>query len=141
MRLSTWDPFAEIEAAFNRSQSSMAGASKKTAEKTGWHPVVDVSESEHAFHLHAELAGVEKDKIKISVHENVLTLSGERQRKEDEGSAKLHRIERIYGSFSRQFTLPKSVGAENVNARYQDGVLEISIPKVEKPQPIDISIN
>ncbi|MGR6872838.1 Hsp20/alpha crystallin family protein [Pseudomonas sp. HK3] len=143
MRLSTWDPFTEMEAVLNRYRPQETKASTQTMTKADWHPVVDVSESEQSYHLHAELAGVDKDQISISVHENVLTLSGQRHSQHEESKGKVHRVERAYGSFVRNFTLPDKADTENIAARYQDGVLEIEIPKVEQEQPkrIDISIN
>ncbi len=143
MRLSTWDPFTEMEAVLNRYRPQASDPHAQTMTKADWYPVVDVTESEGAFHLHAELPGVEKDQINLSVQDGVLTISGQRKSQHESTEGKLHRIERTYGSFVRNFNLPENVDAQQVAARYQDGVLEVDIPKAEQAQPkrIDVSIN
>lgn len=143
MRLSTWDPFTEMEAVLNHYRPQESKAIPQSMTKADWHPVVDVSESEGAFHVHAELAGVSKDNINISVNENILTLAGQRESKHEDPNTKAHRIERRFGSFVRNFTLPDNADAESIRASYNDGVLEVDIPKVkyEKPSPIKVSIN
>ena len=145
MKLSTWDPFREMEAVLDRYRSnperSIARAEGIT--RSDWYPSVDVSETQGAFHIHAELPGVKKENIKVSVHDGVLTLSGQRESKHEEQSKKVHRIERSYGSFSRSFSLPENVSNETVEANFQDGVLEIDIPKEEakKPKQVDVKIS
>ncbi len=143
MKLSTWDPFSEMEAVLNRYRPTVSKANTEAMKQADWYPSVDVSESEQAFHLHAELAGVKKEDIKISVHENVLTLSGQRESKHEETKNKVHRVERSYGSFVRNFTLPDNVDAQQVSANFQDGILDIDIPKSEeeKPKRIEVQIN
>ena len=143
MKLSTWDPFTEMETVLNYYRPQESNAITQSMTKADWHPVVDVSESEAAFHVHAELAGVSKDNINISVNENILTLAGQRESKHKDSNAKVHRIERRFGSFVRNFTLPDNADPENIRASYNDGVLEVDIPKVtyEKPSPIKVSIN
>lgn len=143
MRVSTWDPFAEMETVLNRYRPQESKAITQAMIKADWHPVVDVSEGDDAFHVHAELAGVKKEDIEINVNENVLTLTGQRESKHEQSSKKAHRIERVYGSFARSFSLPDSADAEKIAASFNDGVLEITIPKAkhEKPSPIKVSIN
>lgn len=143
MRLSTWDPFSEMEAVLNRYRPQISKAANETISQADWYPNVDVSESDDGFHLHVELAGVKKEDIQINVHENVLTLSGHRTNHHEQSKQKVHRIERSYGAFVRNFTLPDNAAVDQVNARVEDGILNIDIPKSkeEKPKRIEISIN
>lgn len=142
MRLTTWDPFSEMEAVLNRYRPQTSKANTEAMKQSDWYPVVDVSESETSFFVHAELPGVKKEDMSISVNEGVLTLSGKRENKHEETKNKVHRIERSFGSFSRSFTLPDSADAENINARFEDGILNIEIPKSaeEKPRQFDVKI-
>lgn len=143
MRLSTWDPFTEMETVLNRYRPQASKAQAQTMTKADWYPVVDVSENDQAFHLHAELPGVEKDQIKLNVQDGVLTLSGQRASQHENKAAKVHTMERSYGSFVRQFHLPENVDSQKVLASYNFGVLEVEIPKAEPetPKRIDVSIN
>jgi HSP20 family protein len=143
MRVSTWDPFAEMETVLNRYRPQESKATTQAMIKADWHPVVDVSEDDDAFHVHAELAGVKKEDIDININESVLTITGQRESKHEQASKKAHRIERAYGSFARSFSLPDSADAEKIAASFTDGVLEVIIPKAkhEKPSPIKVSIN
>lgn len=145
MKLSTWDPFREMDAVLDRYRANPRAAVEKTEGMTrsDWYPVVDVSETEGAFHIHAELPGVKKEDIKVSVHNGVLSLSGHRESRFEEKKNKLHRIERSYGSFSRSFTLPDNVTDEKVEANFQDGILEIDIPKQaeQKPKQVEVKIS
>lgn len=102
-----------------------------------WAPAVDVSETEAAYVLHAELPAVKKENVQISVENGVLTLSGERklEKTTDDPQRKLHRVERSYGRFARSFSLPDTVDAEHIAAAYKDGMLEITLPKRTKPVP------
>jgi len=143
MRLTTWDPFSEMEAVLNRYRPQASKANTEAMKQADWYPIVDVSESDEGFHLHAELPGVKKEDMAISVHENVLTLSGKRENKHEESNNKVHRVERSYGSFVRSFTLPDNVDTENVKAGFEEGVLNIDIPKSseEKPKRIQVDIS
>lgn len=110
------------------------------SELTGWAPQVDVEETKDAFKFHADLPGVSKKDITISVEENRLTIKGERKSEADEKTSRYHRVERMYGSFCRSFHLPATVLADRVEASYRDGVLEITIPKTEEVKPRQIEI-
>ncbi len=105
-----------------------------------WSPSVDVIESENGFEIKAEIPGVEKDEIKISVEDHVLTLSGERKHEKEEKDKNYHRIERSYGKFQRAFQLPNGVQSDAIDANYVNGILTIRIPKSEEVKPKEISI-
>ncbi len=103
-------------------------------------PQVDVKETETAFALDFSLPGLEKDEVKIELKENRLTVSGERKTEKEDKTAKYHRIESKYGSFSRSFLLPDNVKKDEIDANFKNGVLNITIPKTEVAQPKAIEI-
>jgi HSP20 family protein len=105
-----------------------------------WLPVVDVAENPEALMIHAELPGLSKDDVEITLDNNVLTLKGERKFEKEVKEENYHRIERSYGSFSRSFTLPPNVKTEASEANFKDGVLTIRLPKVEEAKPRKITI-
>ncbi|MGA7616764.1 MAG: Hsp20/alpha crystallin family protein [Thermoanaerobaculia bacterium] len=105
-----------------------------------WVPPVDVEETKDRIFVRAELPGMKKEDIEISFENGVLTLRGERRMEQENRERNFHRVERSYGSFVRSFTLPNSVDPEHVEAIYEDGVLEISMPKREEAKPRRIEI-
>jgi HSP20 family protein len=106
-------------------------------------PPVDISEDDHNIILKAEIPGMKAEDLNISLENNVLTISGERKFKNEETKENFHRIERRYGKFARSFTLPAGVDAAKVNANFEDGLLNITLPKREdfKPKQITIGVN
>lgn len=96
-----------------------------------WRPVVDTYEKNNSIVVNAELPGVKKEDISIDVKNNILTISGERKHEENVNEDNFYRSERFYGKFQRSFSLPDNVDADNVDAVYKDGVLEVKIPKTE----------
>ena len=108
-----------------------------------WNPSVDVTEDKDSLVVKAEMPGLNKDDVKISVQDSILTLKGEKKQEKEEKETDYHRIERSYGSFCRSFQLPTTVKADKIKANYKDGVLSIILPKTEevKPKEIPISIN
>jgi HSP20 family protein len=109
--------------------------------KNTWVPPVDVQETEDAYIFTAELPGLTKDNVGITLEENLLTLSGERTFNEKEERESFHRVERAYGSFSRSFSLPSQVDASKVDASFEDGVLKVEIAKAEQAKPRKIEIH
>lgn len=105
-----------------------------------WNPAVDVAEESDRLLVKVEVPGMDEKDLRITFEDGLLTVSGERQfeRKDDRN---YHRIERAYGSFTRTFTLPRSVEAGQIVANYKNGVLEIEIPKREEARPKQIQIN
>ncbi len=106
-----------------------------------WMPAVDISETENEISIRADIPGMSKDDIKVIVHENVLTLKGERRSEKTEKKTNFYRSERVYGSFYRSFSLPSMVDAGKIKANYVNGVLEVSLPKVEEAKPKEIAID
>ncbi|WP_410170269.1 Hsp20/alpha crystallin family protein [Aliarcobacter butzleri] len=95
-------------------------------------PKVNTREGEFAYHIDVDLPGVKKDDIKIDVHDNILTIHGERNYKEEIKEEDYYKVETSFGKFQRQFTLPDNVDVENISASSNDGVLEVVVPKLEK---------
>jgi HSP20 family protein len=110
---------------------------------TGWIPAVDVEETADEYLIRAEMPGLKKEDVKISLQENVLTISGEKKSEAKSDDKRYHRLERTYGSFQRSFSLPEPIKADKIGARFKDGVLEVKIPKSEetKPREIDIKVD
>ena len=98
-------------------------------------------ESAEAFVFTAELPGIDKDEVEITVEDGILTLSGERRFTEEGEEKNYRRIERAYGSFSRAFTLPSAVDAERIEASFKDGLLTVTVPKAEVAKARKITIS
>jgi HSP20 family protein len=105
-----------------------------------WAPSCDIYEEGDSIVVKAELPGVEKSDIDVQVENNVLTLRGERKREKEVKSENLYRTERFYGAFSRSFTLPVTVDTEKIQAEYKDGVLQVTLPKVDAAKPRRINV-
>ena len=105
-----------------------------------WAPPVDIAEEDERITITAELPGIEKKDVRISIQENVLTLEGEKTRKVEEKDDRFCRCERSYGRFSRSFTLPSKVDADKISADFNDGILMVSLPKVAEAKPRQIEI-
>ncbi len=141
MAIVRWDPFRELTSLqneFNRLFARMGGGDN--GERQSWIPSVDVIETKDAIKLRAELPGIDPEAIKLEVEENVLTLSGERRFEEEVDEDKYYRIERRYGSFTRSLALPQNVNTEAIEAHYENGVLEVTVPKIEEARPKRIAV-
>ncbi len=103
-------------------------------------PAIDVAEEEDAIVVRAEVPGCKADDIDISVHGNVLTISGEKKLSEEKKEKGYYHVESTYGSFRREVTLPTDVNQSKVDASYKDGVLSITLPKAEKAKSIKVKI-
>jgi HSP20 family protein len=104
-----------------------------------WVPPVDVAETQEKIIVRAEVPGMRQEDIQIEFENGLLTLRGERKLEKSDGLT-WHRVERIYGNFSRTFTLPRSVDPEKIAATYRDGILEVEVPKREEAKPKQIRI-
>lgn len=105
-----------------------------------WYPAVDVKEDEKAFYVTADLPGIKKEDVDISIEGNRLCISGERSFESEEKKENYHFIERGYGKFSRSFTIPSAVDVDNIKATYKDGVLTVELPKKEEVKPRKVAI-
>jgi HSP20 family protein len=140
-----WSPFRqlntlrdEIDRLF---ESPLAGIGEMTQPfMSGWMPAVDLFEDKDNFTVKAELPGMKNEDIEVSVHEGVLTISGERKKENERKESESYRAERVFGRFHRTVSLPATVNAEKVAAAYKDGVLTVTLPKAEEAKPKQIPI-
>jgi len=147
MALARWNPAGdlmqmreEMDRLFN--QFTRRGDGEEGTWIRGmWAPSVDIYENEDAFVLKAELPGFTKDDVQIELHNNRLTLRGERKQETEAKEDQYHRRERAYGRFERSFLLPTMIDADKVTATFKDGVLELRLPKSEAAKPKRIAIH
>jgi HSP20 family protein len=116
------------------------GMPLEAGEEGLWAPALDVSETDEALRVQVELPGLEAKDVDVSVHDNLLTISGERKGEQEEKGRNWHRVERRYGRFERTLALPAEVDAEKVSADYQKGVLTVVLPKSPASQVRKVSI-
>jgi len=108
---------------------------------TAWLPRVDIAENEDGILVKADIPGMTKDNIQITLSENVLSVSGEKKIERNEENENYHRTERVFGSFERSFYIPNNVDATKISAKYTDGVLTVSLPKKEEAKPKEIPVD
>ena len=145
--LASWPGFGrltslrdEIDRLFEQPLAELARTSSLLS---GWTPAVDLYEDKDNVYVKAELPGMKKEDVEVSFHNGTLSLSGERKSEEKHQDAEVYRSERIFGRFQRTVMLPTPIAAEKVKARYQDGILTITLPKTEdaKPKHIDVHVS
>ncbi len=136
MTLVKFSPFREINSLENQIQK-MFGDFPFSRKTTGsFLPAIDMHEDEKNLYITAELPGIEKKEVKISLHNDVLTISGERKREEKKESENFYHLEMCYGSFNRSVNLPVDVDNDKIDATFKNGILKIQLPKIN---PKDIS--
>jgi HSP20 family protein len=135
--LTSRDPFAHLlENFFGEDLAPSEDVSNRA-----WMPAVNIRETDAAFLVEAELPGLTKKDIEITLENNLLKLTGERRFEKDTKEENYHRVERQYGNFLRTFSLPSQVDANAVKATFKEGVLTIEVPKAEEAKPRKIAIN
>jgi HSP20 family protein len=107
---------------------------------SAWLPPCDVFEDKEAVKIMAEVPGVRPEDVKISLENNLLTIRGEKRQQSEERNERVHRYERSYGSFERSFALPSTVDPDKITAGYENGILTVTIPKVERARPREIPV-
>ena len=147
MNLVKWNPLRELEdiqAGLNRFFND---AQLRRPEVNGpffadWAPAVDIQETDNEYLIKAELPEVKKEDVKVEVVDGVLTIGGERTQEKEEKGKKFHKVERLYGTFVRQFALPTEVDAAKVQAEYKDGMLSVHLPKTAaaKPKTVEVKV-
>ncbi|MCL5266803.1 MAG: Hsp20/alpha crystallin family protein [Bacteroidetes bacterium] len=141
--LSTWSPFRDLvnmQREIGRVFDNLFSDTEGNLIVSDWAPRVDVMEHQDSYTIKAELPGVSKNDVKITLHENVLSIRGEKKQEKEEKDANFHRVERSYGVFERQFALPTGVKSDKIDASYKDGILTITLPKVEEAKPKEIEV-
>ena len=135
MSSTQWDPFRELLALQERMNRLFDQTFSRSRSQTGdigggtWSPAVDLYEAQDSLILKAELPGVEQSEIELRVDDNRISLRGERRLKEAVNQEHFHRMERAFGPFSRSFTLPTPVDADQVKAEFKNGILMVVLPK------------
>lgn len=142
MSLVKFEPFRGFESLARRMNDIFGDLEKGVRFEIGdFSPRVDIAEDEKNVYLHAELPGIERENVKISVSEDrILTLKGEKNREEKTEGKNYVRVERNYGSFTRSFALPENINVENVEAKFDKGVLDLTLPKTVSTKPKEVSI-
>jgi HSP20 family protein len=144
MPITRWDPFREVVALQNRLNSVFGNLNTETESPlttASFVPAVDVYEDEKKVVLKLEVPGIEENDLDVRVENHTLTVKGERKFEKEEKEENFHRIERRFGSFYRAFTLPNTVDTENVDAKYEAGVLKLELKKKPEAQPKQIKVN
>ena len=127
MLLTKFDPFKQLKE-IEKNLYTQVGNNEGV---TAFVPTVNTREGEFAYHVDVDLPGVKKEDIKVDLNKGILTISGERKTKEEVKQEDYYKIETYFGKFSRSFTLPDNVNIENIEAKSDNGVLEIVIPKLK----------
>lgn len=149
MTLIRWEPFRELDEAFARYSpffgrlAAARGGAVEEGEAPAWTPVANISETGTDYLIKAELPEVNKEDVKVTVDENVITISGERRKEAEHKDEKVHRIESFYGHFSRSFRLPEDADINAIQAESRNGVLKVRVPKTPAPKPktVEVQVN
>jgi HSP20 family protein len=138
-----YDPVSEVNRVFDNMLGGLMRRSEgqQRAEVTGWAPAIDVVTDDGDLVVRAELPGVKQEDVDITLQDNVLTISGERKAEQEEERGGYYVRERRYGSFSRSLSVPEGVDESKIHARYDNGVLEVTVEgaaQVQEPKRIQI---
>jgi HSP20 family protein len=139
-----WEPLRELNSLqheMNRMFNTVFGDQPAGNGGRRWIPAMDLLETDEHFVLRADLPGLSQDDVKIELEDNTLTVAGERKSEHEERQEGYYRVERAFGTFSRSLTLPRGVKSDAITARFNNGVLEVRIPKPEEAKPRRISID
>lgn len=145
MTLTRWNPTREIWGLaddMNRLFRSMVEDSTREASfyKGSWNPAVDISEDKDNFHLNIDLPGLDKKDVNVRFEDGLLTITGEKRAEKEEKDVNYHRVERSYGKFERSFRVPSQVMADKIDAKFNKGVLTVTLPKAEEAKPKEIEV-
>lgn len=145
MALIRWTPLRSVMSfrdEMDRLLDDFYGRARPSGEsyEGDWLPAMDMKETDNEIAASVELPGLSKGDIKVSVKNNVLSITGEKKAEKAEENQNIHRVERTYGYFKRSVVLPVEVDSEKVKATFKDGVLKITLPKVESKKPKEIPI-
>jgi len=142
--VTNWDPFnhlTSLREEINRLFDLPYGDGARESEFFGWAPPMDLYEDKDNLVVRAELPGMKKEDIEISLHQGSLVISGERKVESGDQEGDASRSERFFGRFQRALELPKPVDANGVSASYTDGILTVTLPKTEESKPKQIAVS
>jgi HSP20 family protein len=142
-----WNPLRELSdisncfsGLMNRGSFFNDEVGEPATVRADWMPVVDISEDDSTYRIEAEVPGIAREDIQVTVDQGTLSLSGERKSQEGESKGQVHRTERCYGSFRRNFRLPEDAEADTVKAEFKNGLLRVTVAKAEQPKPRQIEV-
>jgi HSP20 family protein len=142
---STWSPLEQLTRLHDEMDRMFAAPFTELSRGgqffNQWAPALDLFEDKDNVFVKAEIPGMKKEEIEVSLHENALTISGERKVEQKHEEAENYRSERFFGRFSRSVVLPVPVESEQVKASYKDGILTVTLPKSEQSKPKQIEVN
>ncbi len=145
MRITKWQPYSDLVNMYDRwnrllGEDFFDESSKNGLTPSAWRPMTDIYETKESYVFKVELPGFRKEDIKVEFSGETLTLRGERKHEDETKNENCHRLERSYGLFERSFTIPKNVDAKKIDASLKDGILVLTIPKMEEAQTKAIPI-
>ncbi|MCX7885678.1 MAG: Hsp20/alpha crystallin family protein [Verrucomicrobiae bacterium] len=142
-RSDLWDPFAGL-ADLQEEMNRLFDLSLRRLGRTSWEgafvPMIDVIEQKDHYLVKAELPGLSKDDVNVTLQDNLLTIKGEKKHEAETQDANFYRRERLYGAFCRTIELPATVDAKKIEAHFKDGVLTVKLPKTEEAKPRQIEV-
>jgi HSP20 family protein len=144
--LARWDPFQDLLAIQDEMNQLFGQATGQAGRGTGevasraWAPALDIAERNDAYVVTVEVPGIKPEQLDITLENGALTISGERRFESETKDKQFHRIERRYGAFRRSISLPDRVKADAVEASFQDGLLQVVVPKAEEAKPKRIEV-
>jgi len=146
MAIIRWNPFTELESMqrhINRLFEERKGKEGYRDELSAFAPLVDIYETKDTINMDVELPGLAKEDVTLRIEDDTLIIAGERKDETQSQGKNYHRVERVYGRFSRSFSLPTNIDKDKVNASFKNGILKVSLPKKEeaKPKQIKIKVN
>lgn len=145
MALVRWDPFDELNTLHRNidrlfTGREIEGRGDGEGLERAVRMAVDIQENEDQIRIHADLPGVDKDDISVQVEGNILTIRAERAFEDEENREDYHRVERYYGTYARSFTLPETADTDKMNAKHENGVLRVTIPKRPESKPRKVKV-
>jgi HSP20 family protein len=140
VRYDTGRELDTLQGEMNRVFDAFFGRPGNGGQARRWVPAMDLAEEKDSLVLKADLPGMSEDDVDVEVKDGVLTISGERKAEERKEEKGYYRIERSFGSFSRSLTLPEGIDPDKVSAEFDNGVLEVRIPKPEERKPHRVAI-
>lgn len=147
--MTTWNPLRELEEIQDRVLRSFGLGNRRVPDgqqsltTAEWAPLVDISEDTNGYLIKTDLPEVNKEDVKVTIENGVVTIKGERKLEKEDKDRKFHRIERSYGTFVRSFSIPDDAAPDKVTAEFKDGLLLVRIAKSEDkvPKCIEVTVN
>lgn len=144
--MTQWEPRRELNRLTNEMDRLLGELTGRTSGQesvvtAGWAPAVDIRETKNAIEITAELPGMDPADIEVTVENGVLSIRGQRTFEKSTEDATYHRMERGYGMFERRFSLPRSVDAGHIDAKFRHGLLTLTVPKREEAMPRSVKVN